>query len=204
MALQTEMADLVDGRGAIYLKMMSETPADPAPITIRSTRQPGDLGLIVWLHGVGYADGVGAHDAPGFEAYVAQTVADFGKQPDARGTLFFAERQGPGGSVETVGCAAMIERHGGPQPRGQIRWVITLDTARGQGVGGRLIDACMDEAQQLGFHDVYLQTTSGLDASMAIYQQLGFQVIHHEQQELWNGQYQDLIEMLLVLDSNAG
>lgn len=186
----------------LYPAPMTQKPFDSAPITIRATRQPGDFGLVIWLHGVGYAKGVGGHDASGFEGYVAQTVADFAMNPDAQGTLFFAEKRGAGGAVETVGCAAIIQRHGGSKPRGQIRWVITLEDVRGQGVGGRLIDACMEEARRARYHDVFLETTSGLDASMAIYRKLGFEVLSEERRQLWNGQYQDLIEMLVVLNSD--
>lgn len=168
------------------------------PIHIRSDRQPGDLGLVVWLHGVGYAGESGNHFGNGFEGYVAKTIADYALCNKERGVIFFAERPATDGSIQTLGCAAMVDRSDDHIRRGQLRWVIILPTARGSGLGKRLIHATLDYARAQKFEEIVLETTTGLDAAMGIYEQLGFEVFNHDRRPLWDGDH-DFIEMRLKL-----
>lgn len=162
-------------------------------IELRNQLEPGDLGRIIALHGVVYArhgEGYGL----GFEAYVARTLAEFVLDNQARGRVFLAERGG-----ELVGCAAMVERHTPDgAPLGQLRWVLVDQSARGTGLGKRLVSLAMDHARAAGWAEVFLETTSGLDAAMGIYRQLGFAVETHVPQTLWPGE-NDLITMRLRL-----
>lgn len=135
-------------------------------VTIRSDLRPGDLGRLIALHGTGYEKENG-HYGLSFEAHVARTVAEFVLDNEAKGRVWLAEREG-----ELIGCAAMVDRGG----RGQLRWLLLAPPARGLGLGRRLVDDAMDYAAQQQWDEVFLETTSGLDASMAIYRKHGFEI----------------------------
>lgn len=156
---------------------------------IRSELRPGDLGRIVTLHGEGYA-GEDGHFGLAFEAFVARTLADFVIDNKAKGRVFLAER---GGAL--VGSAAMVDRG----DRGQLRWVIVSPSARGEGLGKRLVNEALAYAAAQGWREVYLETTSGLSASMDIYLRLGFEISGEEHLELWDPHAQKLIHMRKTL-----
>lgn len=143
-------------------------------ITIRSDLQPGDLGRILTLHGTAYAkDDV--HFGVEFEGLVAESIAEFVLGNQCRGRVFLAER---GGAL--VACAAIVERKTGDGVHGQLRWIVADPSVRGTGLGRRLIDLAMDHARASGWSEAFLLTTGGLDASMAIYEKLGFQIEKRE------------------------
>ncbi len=163
-----------------------------ADITIRTELAPGDLGRIISLHGTAYIDERGHFGLP-FEAHVARTIAEFILDNEGRGKIFLAER-----GDELVGCAAMVERAGENGPRGQLRWVLLDASARGAGIGKTLVTMAIDHARAKEWRDVFLETTDGLAASMAIYEKLGFKIAERRKQQLWTGD-DDVIVMELPL-----
>ena len=162
------------------------------PIIIRTELRPGDLGRIVTLHGTAYIDERGHFGLP-FEAHVARTIAEFILDNEGRGKVFLAER-----GADLVGCCAMVERRSDDGVAGQLRWVLLDASARGTGLGKKLVDMAIDHARDSGWSSVFLETTDGLDASMAIYRKLGFEIESRERQKLWTGE-DDVIVMRLGL-----
>lgn len=162
-------------------------------ITIRSDLRPGDLGRIIALHGDAYLSEKSEFGLT-FEAYVARTIAEFVIDNAARGKVFLAER-GP----TLVGCAAMVERSAGDDRHGQLRWVLTAPAARGLGLGKKLVQLAIDHARLSGWRTVFLETTAGLDASMAIYRRLGFVEEARSRQRLWTDA-DEVITMRLPLN----
>src|SRR5262245_57962092 len=71
-------------------------------ITLRTELRAGDVGMIIYLHGVIYAAERG-FDAT-FEAYVAEPLAEFVRAGNPRERLWIAERAG-----RIVGCVAIVE-----------------------------------------------------------------------------------------------
>ncbi|WP_428408935.1 GNAT family N-acetyltransferase [Hyphococcus sp.] len=158
-------------------------------ITIRWDLRPGDLGRIAALHGEVYAAEPGFPGDLTFEAYECRTLADFILDDAAAGRIWLAEKGG-----ELVGCAAMIDRGG----RGQLRWVLVSPAARGTGLGGELVNRAMDYARNEGLAEVYLETTTGLAASMAIYEKLGFRIVSEEPLDHWNAAGHKKITMTMA------
>ncbi|MBB5519295.1 GNAT family N-acetyltransferase [Amphiplicatus metriothermophilus] len=146
-------------------------------VSIRKELRPGDLGRILLLHGQWYEEESGHFGLP-FEAYVAKTLAEFVLENGAKGTVFLAER-----GDEPVGCAALVDRG----EAGQLRWVLVAPPARGAALGRRLVEAALEQARADGKKRVFLETTTGLDASMAIYRSLGFKIVREETVPLWSG-----------------
>jgi GNAT superfamily N-acetyltransferase len=150
------------------------------PIVIRDDLRPGDLGRLIALHGTAY-EGERGHFGLPFEAYVARTVAEFVLDNDCRGKVFLAER-----GAQLVASAAIVERSfDGGASRGQLRWVIADPSVRGTGLGRRLVERAVDFARASGWAEIHLETTTGLDASMALYEKLGFVIVSRTPERQW-------------------
>ena len=117
-----------------------------------------------------------------FEAYVARTVAEYFLDNGNQGQIWFAERDPP---QVLGGCIAIAERN---QNRGQLRWLVVRPEFRGTGLGRHLVDLALEYCVNRGFDSVFLETTDGLEASMAIYEKRGFQVISETIEPLWDGE----------------
>ena len=146
-------------------------------ITIRHDLRVGDLGRIIALHGEVYDTLPGYGLA--FEAYVARTIAEYIIDAGGSGRIWLAER---GNTL--VGCAAMILRG---EARGQLRWVLVDQSARGMGLGKDLVSRALDYARDNGCSRVFLETTDGLPESQSLYDALGFKVVSDVREELWDG-----------------
>lgn len=157
-------------------------------IAIRHDLRVGDLGRIIALHGVCY-DSLPGYGLT-FEAYVARTIAEYVLESGANGRIWLAERDGM-----LVGCTAMILRG---RAHGQLRWVLVDPSARGAGLGKRLVNAALDYAREHACGEVFLETTDGLPESQHLYESLGFKVVSDRPEELWDG-VRPLIRMNLTL-----
>jgi GNAT superfamily N-acetyltransferase len=140
-------------------------------LTIRHDLRPGDMGRVIAMHGVLYAEEYGFDH--GFEAYVAETMAELGR-PARPGLdrLWVAERACPkerGGRL--VGSIAILGRDDGVA---QLRWFLVRPEARGRGLGRHLIDESLAFCRTAGYTSVYLWTVNGLDAAARLYVAAGF------------------------------
>jgi len=134
-------------------------------VTIRREIRPGDLGRVTALHGVLYAAEYGFDHR--FEAYVGRTLAEFGESaPPGLGLLWLAERAG-----RLVGTVGIVEREEGAA---QLRWLLVDPTARGQGLGERLIDEALAFCRGEGYRTVFLWTVHVLTEAARLYVRAGF------------------------------
>lgn len=158
-------------------------------IDIRHDLRPGDLGRLISLHGECYSllEGYGIR----FEAYVAQTIAEYVLDNDARGRIWFAEQDG-----RLVGCTAIALRDNGAA---QLRWVLVDPAARGVGLGRELVNRALAYCRAEGCASIFLYTTDGLPESQTLYEKLGFSLVSDEPEELWDG-VRPLIHMELALE----
>ena len=139
--------------------------ADNAPgeITLREPR-PGDMGWVTERHAVLYyeQDRWGA----GFEALVAGIVKDFLENFDPkRERCWIAERNG-----ERVGCVFVVNDKG----EARLRLLLVEPSARGSGLGRRLVEECIAFSRANGYRKLVLWTHSHLTAARAIYARTGF------------------------------
>ena len=136
--------------------------------------QTGDIGWVVGRHGALYAREYGWDWR--FEALVARIAADFVDRFDpAREACWIAERDG-----SNVGCVFLVQaRDESPQRRSvegtaQLRMLLVEPTARGLGIGARLVDECERFARARGYRRIVLWTNSVLSAARAIYRRAGY------------------------------
>jgi putative acetyltransferase len=59
----------------------------------------------------------------------------------------------------------------------ELRKMYFLPSVRGVGAGAALMQRCLDSARELGFRQCYLETLSGMDAAMRLYERSGFRRI---------------------------
>jgi GNAT superfamily N-acetyltransferase len=143
-------------------------------ITIRPLDRPGDLGWVVMAHGEIYSAEFGWDRS--FEALVARIVLDYAADHDPQREAAWIAEMG----ARRVGCllclAAEEERRGRVAETAQLRVLLVDPSARGRGLGGRLVDLAIDFARNAGYARVVLWTNDPLEAARHVYLTRGFRL----------------------------
>jgi GNAT superfamily N-acetyltransferase len=149
------------------------TSVDPrAPYVLRPHR-PGDMGWIVHRQAVLYAQEYSWNQE--YEALISRIVADFLDHFNpALERCWIAEREG-----EIVGSVFLVKH---PERDGvaKLRLLYVEPSARGLGIGGRLVNECTRFARQAGYHTLTLWTNSVLVSARRLYQAEGYRLIQEE------------------------
>ncbi len=140
-------------------------------LRIRPLAQPGDLGWVVMAHGEVYAEEFGWDT--NFEALVARIVADYAAGHDpARENAWIAEVDG-----QRAGCVFCVVAD---EATAKLRILLVHPSARGHGLGARLVGTCLDFARAAGQRRITLGTNDVLVSARRIYQAAGFALVEQE------------------------
>ena len=144
-------------------------------VTLRTELRPGDVGSVIALHGLVYAREYGFD--PSFEAYVAGPLADFVIRASPRERLWLAERAGA-----VAGCIAIAAES---DAVAQLRWFLVAPSARGAGLGRRLLDEALTFSRAAGYERMILWTVSALEVAIHLYRSAGFTRVEQVPAERW-------------------
>lgn len=181
-------------------------------LSIRHSLKPGDLGWLVWLHGVIYSREQGWDSS--FEASVAQPLAEFALRKHPRERIWIVDcsdrvavasesaspaeagtqpsislvqseeedRTPPDAYPSIVGSIAIVEHSA---EEAQLRWLLLTPELRGQGVGRFLVQEAIRFCKDQGYRRVFLWTTLDLTDAERLYLSAGFQLGEESTHTVW-------------------
>ena len=162
---ESSREDLLDGIGRAK-RVLAADAGEERKIVIRQP-QPGDIGWAIERHGRLYADEFGWNAE--FEALVATLFANFATKHDpSRERCWIAETDG-----RRAGCVFVV-RNKEHRTVAQLRCLLVDPSARGLGVGVRLVERCIEFARATGYRSMMLWTNDVLVSARKIYEAAGF------------------------------
>jgi peptidyl-dipeptidase Dcp len=140
-------------------------------IKIRTELKPGDIGYVIYLHGLLYKNEYGYGIE--FEVYVAEGLVEFYLQYDPRkDRVWICEHDN-----KMVGFLLLMHRG----DAAQLRYFILQPEYRGIGLGNKLMNLYMDFLTEKKYKSSYLLTTDELSVSAHLYKKFGFGLTEEKQ-----------------------
>lgn len=148
----------------------------PKDMNIRCHLQPGDIGYIIYLHGLSYGKEYGYDHT--FEAYVAAGLGEFAQsfQPNKDG-LWVAEMEG-----QMIGSIGIVRRS---ESAAQLRWFLVHPQKRGLGIGRALLHSALQFCKECKYETIFLWTISDLTIATHLYKSAGFTKTEEKTHKLW-------------------
>lgn len=151
--------------------------------------RPGDLGWVIHRQAVLYAEEYGWNAE--YEALIARILGNFVQSFDpAREAAWIAEIDG-----KVVGSVFLV--HGDEPSVGKLRLLYVEPSARGIGLGEKLIGACAERAREAGYGRLMLWTNSVLVSARRLYERAGFVLVEEAPHHSFG---QDLLGQVWSLD----
>jgi DNA-binding MarR family transcriptional regulator/GNAT superfamily N-acetyltransferase len=153
------------------IESLLEPPAAPASAYLLRPPRAGDFGWIIHRQGVLYAEEYGWNEE--FEGAVAEIAGEFIRKLDPkRERCWIAERDG-----EVVGSIFLVRKTG---TVARLRLLYVEPSARGLGIGRRLVEECIRFARVVGYRKMTLWTQRNLVAAREIYRKAGCRLLKEE------------------------
>jgi DNA-binding MarR family transcriptional regulator/GNAT superfamily N-acetyltransferase len=184
-----ESEELVSAMGTVRRLMGGSQ--QPSPSYVLRPLQVGDIGWITHRQGILYAQEYGWDGT--YEALVAEILAAFVKNFDPeREAAWVAELDG-----EVVGSIFAVKKS---ETVAKLRLLYVEPSARGLGLGRRLVDECIAFARAKGYRTLTLWTNDVLASARRIYQAAGFVLAEEEKHHAFG---KDLVGQNWNLDLQA-
>lgn len=140
-------------------------------ISIRIELKPGDLGYIIYLHGILYS-GEFRHGIS-FESYVAKGLHEFYCYYNPkRERIWICEHE------EKIVGSLLLQDRG---ESAQLRYYLIKPEFRGIGLGNKLLQLFVNFMKECGYNHSYLWTTGELKTASHIYQKFGYQLTEEKE-----------------------
>jgi len=183
---EADQARLIEAMHTIETLIGERRPA--APTIVLRPHRPGDMGWIVHRHAALYAREYGFDD--GFEALVAEIASNFIRNFDPTcERCWMAERDG-----EPVGSVSVVRLD---ETTAKLRLLYVEPSARGLGIGRRLVDEAVAFARAAGYRRMMLWTIDFLTAARKIYEIGGFTLVERTPNHAFG---RDMVDETWALD----
>jgi GNAT superfamily N-acetyltransferase len=160
-------------------------------ISIHHTFEPGDLGRLIWIHGVQNHQDYRFNAV--HEAYCAKIAADFMlASANDRSKVWLAKQK-----ESVVGSVFIFEQ---PGNQAQLRLLFVDASVRGCGLGRWLVEESVRYCRTASFRSVFLWTVEGLDRAISIYSSLGFKETEVKKSLAWGKESVELRYELVLGD----
>ena len=157
---------MVDAMGEIQSLLGESEPS----YLLRDPR-PGDMGWIVHRQAVLYAQEYGWNVE--IEAFLAELVAKYLREFDPKSERCWVAEK----SRRVVGSVFVV-RH--DDVTAKLRMLYVEPSARGLGIGRRLVDEALSFARLVGSKTMVLWTNSPLTSARRLYEKAGFQLVEEQ------------------------
>ena len=141
-------------------------------ISIRTEIQPGDIERIIEQHRILYEEEFGFNSD--FSDYVATTLAGNIER------IWIAEQNG-----EFAGCIGIVEVE---KKNVQLRWLLVEPSARGNGLGQKLMYELLEYCNNKSYDLIFLWTVNKLPAARKLYELFAFQLVEENPESILWGQ----------------
>jgi DNA-binding MarR family transcriptional regulator/N-acetylglutamate synthase-like GNAT family acetyltransferase len=168
--------------GSLHPRAKAEAPA-----ALLRAPKPGDLAWVAYRQARLYAGEYGWNAE--FETLAVEIIAAFAKNFDpTRERCWIAERDGePAGAIFLVKESDTVAK---------LRLLHVEASARGLGLGKKLVQECVAQARRFGYKKIVLWTNDTLHAARKIYMAEGFRLVKEEKHRSFGhdltGQYWEL------------
>ena len=164
----SEQARLLSAMETVQSVLNGRSRAD---VVVLRPPRPGDYGWVIRANAEVYADEYGWDGT--YEALVSRIVSDYANNHDPeREAAWIAEVDGA-----PVGCVFCVRYD---DTTAQLRLLLVEPSARGLGLGRRLVDECLRFARNAGYRRMRLWTNSVLTDARRIYERAGFRLASEE------------------------
>ncbi|TGQ95595.1 MarR family transcriptional regulator [Mesorhizobium sp. M8A.F.Ca.ET.208.01.1.1] len=154
----------------IVQDLLGDRPEPKVPYILRPL-EVGDIGWVTRRQGMLYAQDYGWDET--YEALVAEILGEFVKKFDPKWERgWIAEREG-----EVVGSVFVVRKS---DQVAKLRLLYVEPSARGLGIGKRLVEECIGFARARGYKTLTLWTNDILTAARHLYQAAGFKLTEEE------------------------
>ena len=162
----SEQQRLVAAAGTIAT-LLGDPPPSASSYILRA-HQPGDIGWVTHRQGKLYAEEYGWDET--YEALVADILSAFVKNFDrSRERAWIVEMDGA-----IVGSVFLVKQS---DEVAKLRLLYVEPSARGHGIGTRLVEECVAFARGKGYRTLTLWTNDILASARRIYESHGFRLI---------------------------
>lgn len=111
---------------------------------------------------------------PGTVYYDAATDALFELFQKQRSSYYVAETD----EGNILGGGGIYPTEGLPEDTCELVKMYLLPEARGKGLGGSIIEKCLQTAKDLGFSQIYIESMPELEQALKVYERFGFTYLH--------------------------
>ncbi len=160
---------------------MNKPFPDPS-LGMRHDLHPGDIGYIIYMHGIFHALEQGWDHT--FEVYVAVPLAEFAQSKSSREKIWILEE-----GDRIAGSVAIVKR---TEEEAQLRWLLLEPEIRGRGIGKWLVEEALDFSRISGYESIFLWTVETLYIAANLYRSVGFVQRERLTHEIWGSTVTDV------------